>query len=143
MADYEVLEPGGHARLVSDMKDYVAKVTFCSLEYDDGLGRYTDESVASLVAHHRDGLAYGVSIPKGSVTSCVKTGANAGLAVPVPGIVGSPAVDPYVGRGPFWFMECNGYVDADGTPHVTAVRGDGAFARDGSNGNVWILAPTL
>ena len=105
--------------------------------------RYTNESVHALVASRKDGQAYGVSIPKGSATACTKTGAHAAVAAPTPGIVGRPAIDPYVGLGPFWFAEVNGYVDEDGMPFVTAIAGDGRFRRDGSNGNVWILAPVL
>lgn len=113
------------------------------LIWDDENERYTNESVHALVASRKDGLAYGVSIPKGSATACTKTGAHAAVAAPTPGIVGRPAIDPYVGLGPFWFAEVNGYVDEDGMPFVTAIAGDGRFKRDGSNGNVWILAPVL
>lgn len=114
-----------------------------ALEWDQTEGEYTNASIASMLSARADGLSYGVLVPKGSATACTKTGANAGVAAPVPGIVGRPCIDPYVGLGPFFFMEVNGYVDEDGTPHVTAVNGDGAFRRDGSNGDVWILAPVL
>lgn len=113
------------------------------LVWDSANGRYTDQSVAAMLEARRDGLAYGVSIPKGSATACTKTGANAGIAAPTPGYVGSPAIDPYTNLGPFFHIDCNGTVDADGTPHVTAIEGDGRFKRDGSNGNVWVLAPVL
>ena len=114
-----------------------------ALVWDEATGEYTNESIAALLAARGNGLVYGVLVPKGSATACTKTGANAGIAAPVPGIVGRPAVDPYVGIGPFFFLEVNGYVDPDGTTHVTAVNGDGRFRRDGSNGDVWILAPVL
>ena len=113
------------------------------LQWDEDAGRYTSDSVQRWLASMRDGKAYGVSIPKGSATECTKLGANAGIAVPTPGTSDTPAIDPYAGVGPFVHFDANGYVDADGTPHVTAIEGDGRFARDGSNGNVWVLAPVL
>lgn len=105
--------------------------------------RYTNESIAAWLAARRDGLAYGISIPKSAVVACTKTGANAGLVNPTPGTEGTPAVDPYVGRGPFLFLNVNGYVDADGMPYVTAIEGDGRFRRDGTNGDVWVLTPMI
>ena len=113
------------------------------LIWDDTNNCYTNQSVAAMLAAQKNGLAYGVSIPKGSTTACTKIGANAGIAVPTPGYVGSPAIDPYTQLGPFVHYNVNGFVDADGTPHVTAIEGDGNFKRDGSNGNVWVLAPVL
>ncbi len=88
----------------------------------------------------RDGKAYGVSVPKGLATACTKTGANAGVANPVPGVIGQPAVDPYVGKGAFLFFEVNGGVDADGTPYVTAIDGDGLFSR---LEDTYVMAPVL
>lgn len=113
------------------------------LIWDDTSECYTNQSVAAMLASYKNGLAYGVSIPKGSAVACTKTGANAGIAAPTPGYIGSPAIDPYAQLGPFVHYDVNGYVDADGTPHVTAFEGDGSFSRDGSNGNVWVLAPVL
>lgn len=111
--------------------------------WDEATGRYTNQSITAMLAAQKNGLAYGVSIPKGSTTVCTKIGANAGIAAPTPGYIGSPAIDPYAQLGPFVHYDVNGYVDADGTPHVTAIEGDGSFKRDGSNGNVWVLAPVL
>ena len=113
------------------------------LVWDEDAGCYTNQSIAAMLASRRDGLAYGLSIPKGSTTACTKTGANAGMQAPTPGIVGRPAVDPYAGLGPFFYMLVNGEVDEDGVPSVTAIEGDGEFRLDGSNGNVWVLAPVL
>ena len=113
------------------------------LEWDETNQRYTNDSIVAMLEGWRDGLSYGVSIPKTSATACTKVASNAGIAAPTPGTIGTPAVDPYLGRGPFRYVEVNGTVDVDGTPHVTAIMGDGRFARDGSNGDVWILAPVL
>jgi hypothetical protein len=96
-----------------------------------------------MLGSRADGLAYGVSIPKGSATACTKLGANAGIAVPTPGVIGTPAVDPYVLLGAFFYIEVNATVDTAGVPHVTGIQGDGRFARDGSNGDVFVLTPVL
>lgn len=113
------------------------------LKYDEEAGEYTVTGITSMLDAHKDGLSYGVSIPKGSATACTKIGANAGIANPTPGIVGRAASDPYAMVGPFVHFDVNARVDADGTPHVTAFEGDGRFRRDGSNGDVWVLAPVL
>jgi len=139
--DYIV--PMGHDDGARIARALEAMVTSKTLEWDSTLGRYDDQSVANWLAAMRDGKAYGVSIPKGSATACTKLGANAGMPNPIPGIVGRPAVDPYTGQGPFVHFNANGYVDADGSPHVTAIEGDGRYKRDGSNGNVWVLTPVL
>lgn len=112
-----------------------------TLTYDSARGRYDNASIKAWLAEQADGKAYGVSIPKSAATGCTKTGANSGIANPVPGIIGRAAVDPYVGKGAFRFYEVNGGVDADGTPYVTAFRGDGRFSRTASD--VWILTPVL
>lgn len=109
-------------------------------EYDEEAGRYTNASIAAWLGAMRDGKNYGVSIPKGAATDCTKTGANAGMANPVPGIVGRAAVDPYMGVGPFTFYEVNGGVDEDGTPYVTAIAGDPAFSREN---DTWVMTPVL
>lgn len=108
--------------------------------FDDKTGRYTNASIAAWLARMRDGKNYGVSIPKGSATACTKTGANAGIANPKPGIIGKAATDPYVNHGAFTFFEVNGGVDADGTPYVTAIDGDGRFSR---SNDTWIMTPVL
>lgn len=108
--------------------------------FNDETGRYTNASIAAWLAKMRDGKNYGVSIPKGSAAACTKTGANAGIANPKPGIIGRAAIDPYVNHGAFTFFEVNGGVDADGTPYVTAIDGDGRFSR---TDDTWIMTPVL
>ncbi|RXZ54877.1 hypothetical protein ET524_10580 [Senegalimassilia faecalis] len=108
--------------------------------FDAETGRYTNASLAAWLAKMRDGKNYGVSIPKGSATTCTKTGVNAGIANPKPGVIGRAAIDPYVNHGAFIFFEVNGGVDADGTPYVTAIDGDGRFSR---KDDTWIMTPVL
>lgn len=137
----ETYADAGDEATLASAKAYVDRRS--SLVWDSAVGRYTNQSIVSMLASRRDGLAYGVSIPKGSAVACTKTAANAGVPVPVPGVIGRPAVDKYSSLGPFFTLEVNGGVEANGVPYVTAVQGDGNFARDGSNGDVWILAPVL
>lgn len=134
------LDETGLAALWEDVVKYVAK---SKLHYDEATGTYTNDSIAAWLDATRDSKPYGISIPRGSAVACTKLGANAGIAAPTPGWVGHPAIDPYVGVGPFRHYDVNGYVDEDGTPHVTAFEGDGRFMRDGSNGDVFVLAPVL
>lgn len=128
-------------RIAVALESYL--LTKNALEWDETAEEYTNDSFVSVLAARRDGLAYGVSIPKSSATACTKLGANAALAAPVPGIVGRPAVDPYTQVGPFIWLMVNATVDEDGTTHVKAVYGDGRFRGDGTNGDVYILAPNL
>ena len=111
--------------------------------FDSVAGEYDPASLSAWLTRQRDGQIYGIQIPKGLATACTKTAANAGIATPTPGVIGTPAVDPYRDRGPFFYREVNGYVTPDGVPHVTAFDGDATFSQTGSNGDVWILAPNL
>ena len=113
------------------------------LTFDEETGRYTNASIRGFLSARSTPRPYGVLVPKGLATICTKTGANAGITNPIPGIIGTPAVDPYTSHSPFFTLEVNGGVEVDGTPFVTAVKGDANFKRDGSNGDVWILAPVL
>ena len=112
-------------------------------EFDAAAGEYDPAGLAAWMLRKRDGQIYGIQIPKGLATACTKTAANSGIANPTPGVIGTPAIDPYRDKGPFFYREVNGYVTADGVPHVTAFAGDATFSRTGSNGDVWILAPNL
>lgn len=109
--------------------------------YDEELGYYTDSSIASWLGGMRDGKSYGIKVPKGSAVACTKTSANEGIAVPTPGIVGRPAVDPYIGLGPFIHVDVNATVDVDGKAHVVAIDGDGRYDPHGKD--VFVLTPTL
>lgn len=115
-------------------------VTYSALEsvLEKADGVYTNESISEYLRRTRTGDVYGVSEPLTAAVALTKTDANADLAAPTPGYIGTPAIDPYDNLGPFLFRVCNGSVDADGVPHVTAIEGiDSDFERDGSNGNVW------
>jgi len=112
-------------------------------EFDPVAGEYTPSAIVNWLNRKRDWKIYGVRIPKDATVACAKTGDNAGIANPVPGIAGAPGTDPYKNLGPFFYSEVNGYVDVNGVPHVTAFKDDATFSRTGANGDVWILAPNL
>ena len=113
------------------------------LEWDSSSGEYTNESIKAWLDSMADSASYGIRIPKGSAVACTKLGANAGIGVPTPGIIGRAAVDQYVGTPAFFHVDVNATIDADGGYHVKGIEGDGRFRRDGTNGNVWVLAPVL
>jgi len=50
--------------------------------------------------------------------------------------------DDYVSIGLFRPVDVNGYVDENDDYHVTAIKGDGRFKADGSNGDVWVMNMT-
>jgi hypothetical protein len=111
--------------------------------FDDDSDRYTDASVAAMIESGCDGLTYGVEFSTGKAVEGTKLGENAKYDAPTPYTFAKAGNDPYLGIGPFRYWEVNGFYDAVGKPHVTAINGDGRFARDGSNGDVWIMTPTL
>lgn len=113
------------------------------LQWDSEAGEYDPQSVANFFDAMADGKAYGYSMPKGLSTGLTKLGAHAGLANPVPGVVGRPCIDPYVGHAPFFHVDMNVAVDSDGEQHFLGIEGDGRFSRNGSNGNVFSGAPVL
>ena len=106
-------------------------------------GEYDAQSIEAWMRQGNDGKLYGVEFTTGSATAGTKVGDNAAMAEPVPYTLLKEGSDPYRGVGPFRYWLVNGYVDTDGMPHVTAIQGDGMFAPDGSNGDVWVLTPAL
>jgi hypothetical protein len=102
------------------------------LSYDEEAGEY--KGVDRWLRSMRDGRIYTVKVPTGSAVACVKADANEGVAVPTVGTNSRASVDPYAALAPFFHIDCNATVDADGVPRITAISGDG---------NVWVLAPVL
>lgn len=146
MADNAYLDGAGVAQLWQATKDYMAgNATGYRPVKDAATGRYTNASLAMWLMTLRTGKQYGTIVPKGAESACTKSRANAGIVNPTPGHVGMPAIDPYDGEGgAFLHFDVNGGADSDGTPFVTKIRGiDDDFALDGSQGDVWVLAPTL
>lgn len=111
------------------------------LKYDSTAGEYI--GIAEWFRSMRDGKVYTVDIPTGATVQCIKRDANAGIAVPTTGTEASASVDPYAVIPPFYKVRVNAYADPDGRCHVTAIEGDGMYRSDGSNGNVFVMAPVL
>lgn len=93
---------------------------------------------------HRTGWHGGVTFTRENVSLGVlgtKTGDNAEVVV-------EASTNTTKGRNDFadtpvtdlMFngIEVNGYIDEDGEPHITAVKGSPEFSRDGSNGDVYM-----
>lgn len=128
---------------VDEWQQEVSAIIGAYLHYDEEKGEYTN--IEEYFYAHRDGKSYGVSYPKyGSDSSitCTKLGANAGLVME-PSTATTQGRDDYSSINCFFHMRCNGYVDADGMPHVTAIKGDSRYKEDGSNGDVLVLKPTI
>ena len=114
------------------------------MHYDERTGRYTNTSIEAWLRGKRNGLTYGVEIPKSNIVECTKIGANQGIAVPTPGKIGTPAIDPYSAiGGPFFYMEVNGGCENSGVPYVAAINGDKNFSRAHSDEDTCILTPVL
>lgn len=108
--------------------------------YDEGAGEFTNRSIQEWLAWNNDGLLYGVKQPKDERQACTKTRANAGIANPVPGTLANAGSDPYFGRGPFRYYDCNATVDDNGQFHVTGIADFGGFVDDGTK-DVFVLTP--
>ena len=93
---------------------------------------------------HRTGWHGGVVFSQFNVSPSTygkKTGDNEGIVI-------VPSTNTVAGRNDFknsmvtdlMFngIEVNGYIDEDGEPHITAVKGSPNFSRTGENGDVWM-----
>lgn len=113
-------------------------------EKDAQTGRYAN--IAAWLASQRDGLIYGVKIPKydsSDSTTCIKTGANAGLTV-TPSTFDTAGQDDYQSKLAFKGWDACGGADADGSPFATHLAiYDPDFSYTGRTGNVWRLCPVL
>lgn len=107
-------------------------------EWDSDRQEFTNKSISEWLRYNSDGKVYGVDQSEDKVSKCEKTLANSGIENPVPCTLLNPGSDPYSGRGPFRWYDVNGYVDADGTQHVTGMRDFGNFSWDR---DVFVLSP--
>lgn len=93
-------------------------------------GRYDNASLVPYLNRMQNNKFYGIMIPKGSETDCIKFGDNAGIAIPTPGTKTTPAVDPYKDEGGvFYFDEVNGGCTSDGNPYIVNFSEDEEFSR--------------
>lgn len=108
--------------------------------FDGGKGRY--DNIGDWLDLRKDGLVYGVQIPLydySPVTTAIKTGANAGLVLE-PSTETQAGRNDYKDKALFECTRCNGGVDADGMPYVTAIEGyDDRF--DAKTQNTYIITP--
>ena len=91
--------------------------------YDSATGRY--DNIGSWLDLRKDALVYGVRIPMyaySPITTAVKTGANAGLVLEASTNTTAGRND-YNDKALFRCLRCNGGVDKDGMPYVTAIEG--------------------
>jgi hypothetical protein len=109
------------------------------MHYDKVLGEYVN--VLKYWDAYRDGKIYTTEFNNYEVSPSpigTKKDANAGLvAVPSTNLVAGQ--DDYANIGLFKPVEVNAYVDANDDYHITAIKGDGRFKRDGTNGDVYIM----
>ena len=98
--------------------------------WDATNGEFTNESIKRWLDYEADGKLYGVDQTLDSTQACAKVLANEGIANPVPSTLAAVGSDPYHGVGPFRWYHVNGYVDDDGTQHVTGIREFGHFSYD-------------
>lgn len=122
-------------------KALAAANTIYALRRVDGVYTNIKEHLGS----RKDGKIYSVKIPNYSSTTstaCTKLDANANLTC-YPSTTTSSGRDDYQSILAFYNKDCNFYVNDNGEIFVTAIEGDEWFARDGSNGDVGVLTPTL
>nr|WP_319218369.1 hypothetical protein [uncultured Trichococcus sp.] len=109
------------------------------MHYDKALGEYVN--VGKYWDAYRDGKIYTTEFNNYEVSPSptgTKKDANAGLvAVPSTNLVAGQ--DDYANIGLFKPVEVNAYVDANDDYHITAIKGDARFKRDGTNGDVYIM----
>lgn len=109
------------------------------MHYDKVLGEYVN--VGKYWDAYRDGKIYTTEFYTYE-TSPSPTGAKKDSNI---GLVAEPSTNLLAGRddysniGLFKPVEVNAYVDANDDYHITAIKGDGRFKRDGTNGDVYIM----
>lgn len=119
------------AKAVSDANAAAEKALQAAYHYpvwDDAKGEFSNESIKAWLAWNNDGKLYGADQPLDEVQTCDKVLANAGIPNPVPSTLAQVGSDPYFGVGPFRWYHVNGYVDDDGTQHVTGIKEFGHFS---------------
>ena len=134
MATYALAETGRQATISNFNIDH--QIT----HYDPVLGEYVG------LRHYwdslRTGKIYTVEFNKFATSPSplgTKKDDNAGLTI-VPSTNILAGQDDYKRIGLFRSIDVNAYVDANGDYHVTAIVGDSRFKRDGTNGDVYVMA---
>lgn len=132
---------GDAVKRADDAADRAMQTAYRYPVWDAEAGEFTPESIRAWLANGCDGKVYGVVQTLDGTQALVKSGANAGMADPVPSTLAQPGTDPYRGVGPFRWWHANAHRDDDGTVHVTGINGFGHFSyTDGRD--VFSMAPT-
>lgn len=117
---------------IASATDLIAKAQNDSKDFrpvwDEAKGEFTNESIERWLRYESDGKLYGVDQTLDETQTCTKVLANAGIENPVPSTLAKIGSDPYFGKGPFRWYHANGYVDDDGTQHVTGIKEFGHFS---------------
>ena len=112
--------------------------------YNPNTGKYDNSTIRNWLAGKRTGKRYGIKQLKSNVVECEKLWDNAGIENPVPGKIGTPAVDPYVKEGgPFLKYEVNGGVESDSTLYVAKFQDEEGFDRAHPVYDTCILTPVI
>lgn len=112
--------------------------------YNPDTGKYDNATIRKWLASKRTGKRYGIKQLKSNVVECEKLWDNSGIENPVPGKIGTPAVDPYVKEGgPFLKYEVNGGVESDSTLYVSKFQDEEGFNRAHPVHDTCILTPVI
>ena len=112
--------------------------------YNPNTGKYDNSTIRNWLASKRTGKRYGIKQLKSNVVECEKLWDNAGIENPVPGKIGTPAVDPYIKEGgPFLKYEVNGGVESDSTLYVAKFQDEEGFNRAHPVHDTCILTPVI
>ena len=128
----DVLELEGELKRLNDKNKYFG--------YDEELGEYIN--IDKYWDSQKNGKIYTSEFYHFDVTpnpAGVKKDDNIGLEV-IPSTATEANRDDYDKIGLFKSIDVNAYVDKDGDYHVTAIKGDGRFKNDGTNGDVYVMS---
>lgn len=127
-ADESAQKADDAAKRADDAADKALQAAYHFPVWDAEAGEFTNESIKAWLAWNADGKVYGVDQTLDETQTCAKVLANAGIENPVPSTFAKVGSDPYFGKGPFRWYHANGYVDDDGTKHVTGIKEFGHFS---------------
>ena len=127
-ADESAQKANDAAKRADDAADKALQAAYHFPVWDAEAGEFTNESIKAWLAWNADGKVYGVDQTLDETQTCAKVLANAGIENPVLSTFAKVGSDPYFGKGPFRWYHANGYVDDDGTQHVTGIKEFGHFS---------------